>query len=787
MVQHKQFSPQQFGWVCAFVAASTPLTTSFSVLAQAPSYETFAKNAKVRIHSSNSMMAMNNALKQKFEGKFSSATVNINTMSAKRAIEDVINDKAEVAAIGRPLTDEEKAKGLSEVMVGRDKIAIVVSPNSPFTKDLTIPKFAKMFRGEISNWSDIGGPKEAISFVDRVNSDTRTALATYPQFQGAPFESGKNAVKLEDTSMKALIATLKSSGVSFVPANQAKVQSGLRTLTMHGVLPTDARYPFSQPLYYVYKGNGGAMRDEVKAIVGFLGTTAGQETVKKAGITPAPKAELLAASGTSTPEKPGDKPAGKAAEEKVPGTGTAPLRANGSPSGLEEKGSEKGNDKVAVSNNAISPEQDGNLFGLAFPSWLRWLLPLGLLGMGLLLLLMPRKNDRGDLRFDDSSNSGPGFGNPLSGAGNAIGDAARNTTEIVGNTASSVANAGGTALAGGAAAIGGLAAGEAGALRGEGDRDVWNDTDGAPYIKDDTDLNRFDAAKTVVGDAASATTQTLGDLAGAGGAAGAGVAAAAAGAGAAAWGFLKGDQGVESQDPLPNLDATSLNVPSEITSEFSAVGQEWEFGESAPAESLTSNLTSNLTNTVESIGDGLGNAAGNVSDRIAGTASGLGTAASGFFDRLKGGAANLADGVTQAGTTAGAAAAGAAAAGAAAIGGTAAAARTRLVGDRAGIVIVPQTAREAVVRWQLTESQKMDARTQGGIDHALRLYDVTGINPDRDVLENFYQYDCSELTQELRIEVPVPARDYVVEVGYLDRTGEWIGIARSLPIHIPSA
>ena len=109
------------------------------------------------------------------------------------------------------------------------------------------------------------------------------------------------------------------------------------------------------------------------------------------------------------------------------------------------------------------------------------------------------------------------------------------------------------------------------------------------------------------------------------------------------------------------------------------------------------------------------------------------------------------------------------------------------MGDRAGIVLIPQTAREAVVRWQLTEAQKIDARGQGGIDLALRLYDVTGINPDRDALENFYQYDCSELTQELRIEVPVPARDYVVEVGYLDRAGEWIGIARSLSVHIASA
>jgi phosphate transport system substrate-binding protein len=102
-------------------------------------------------------------------------------------------------------------------------------------------------------------------------------------------------------------------------------------------------------------------------------------------------------------------------------------------------------------------------------------------------------------------------------------------------------------------------------------------------------------------------------------------------------------------------------------------------------------------------------------------------------------------------------------------------------------VIAPQNSREAVVRWQLTEAQKRDAKQQGGKDFALRLYDVTGINPESEVLENFYQYDCNELSQELRIEIPVPSRDYVVEVGYADHGSEWYGIVRSHSVHIPSA
>ncbi len=768
MVQNKKLSPRQVGWICAFVAASTPLTTSVlsaavglrdqdqqaiastgigsKLLASVPAdLEVLAKSAKVRIASSNSMLSMNEALKKQFTAKYSGGSVDVTQTSAKKALEEVLAGKSDLAAIGRALTPEEKAQGLVATLVGRDKIAVVVNPENAFKKDLTIPKFAQIFRGEVTDWSQLGGAKGKIAFVDRINSDTRQALAGYPAFKNAPLASGKEAMKLDDTSMKGLVDNLKGAGVSFVPANQAKTQPGLRTLTMHGVLPTDSRYPFSQPLYYVYKstGNGGGMNNDVKAFLGFLSTEEGQNAARLSGIAqvqkPGPdRTDVKIAKAEAKPET---KPAGaKPGSEKVAGTGTE-VRPNGAPSGIAGKA---GSGKLSAANNTIAAEDGGGLFGLPVPGWLKWLLPLGLLGTGLLLLLLPNKRDQEARSFAADDRDRADLGNPLAGAGDAVGNAARNTTEIIGGATT----AGGAALAGGAAAIGGLAAGAAAKLRGNGE-DAWTENDGAPYIRDETDLNAVDG-----------TTRILGDVTGAGGAAAAG---AAAGLGTAAWSFLKGkgndvqDAAIEAKDSasetlnanieIPNITAFPVDGPSDLS-----VDQNWSFDD---------NDNDNDNDNPASSG-------------------------SGFFDRLKGGAANLAGNVKDAGAGVAAAGLGAAAATGAAIGGTADAARTRLVGDRAGIVIVPQNAREAVVRWQVSEAQKRDAKQQGGQDLALRLYDVTGIDPNNEVLENFYQYDCNELTQELRIEVPVPARDYVVEVGYVDRASEWYGIARSLPVHIAS-
>lgn len=804
MVQNKQLSPRRLGWVCALVAASTPLTTSFSVLSSGTgtqaigaqsamastivasipqALESLAKDAKVRIVSSNSMLGMNDALKKKFTAKYSGSSVTVNQANAKKAIEEVLSGQADLAAIGRPLTPEEKAQGLVATLVGRDKIAIVVNPDNGFKKDLTIPKFAKIFRGEVTDWSELGGSKGKITFVDRTNSDTRQALAGYPAFKDAPLTSGRDAIKLDDTSMKALVETLKGAGVSFIPANQAKTQPSLRTLTMHGVLPTDTRYPFSQPLYYVYKKTGqGGMTDPVKAFLGFLGSEDGQNTARQSGIAqvqkPGPdkgemkaegKAEAQAGNSTSKSDGKTKIAGAKAAgSEKIAGTGTE-VRPAGEPSGLAGK---TGAGKLSAANNTIAAEEGNGFLGLPVPSWLKWLLPLGLLGTGLLLLLLPNKRDQADRLVANDREFGGGS-NPLSGPGTAVSNAARNTTEIIGGAA----NAGGAALAGGAAAIGGLAAG--GKLRGEND-DVWSENDGAPYIRDETDLSPIDRAKDAAGNAIDGTTRVLGDVAGAGGAAAAGAAAGVAGLGTAAWSFLKDkgntvkDAAIETKETATDtlnarLDVPSITVPPVDGPSELAVDQSWSFDdpETGNPSSYSANDPSN--------------------DPSNDSSNDPSNAASGLFDRLREGASNLAGTVTQAGAGVAAAGLGAAAATGAAIGGTADAAKSRLVGDRASIVIVPQNSREAVVRWQISEAQKRDAKQQGGQDLALRLYDVTGIDPNREVLENFYQYDCNELTQELRIEVPVPGRDYVVEVGYVDRASEWYGISRSLPVHVASA
>lgn len=212
--------------------------------------------ATLRINGSSSMATINQTLERQFETKFPDINVDSAYDGTDAALKALLAEEIDLAAIGRPLTEAEQAQGLVAVPVTRNKIAIIVAKDNPFTGSLTIDQFAKIFRGEITDWAEVGGPDGAIRFVDRpATSDTRQAFRTYPVFQSAPFEAGASAVSLSEDATAAVISELGKNGIGYAIVDQVVNNPDVQIVSMHKTLPTDARYPFSQPLLYVYRGS----------------------------------------------------------------------------------------------------------------------------------------------------------------------------------------------------------------------------------------------------------------------------------------------------------------------------------------------------------------------------------------------------------------------------------------------------------------------------------------------------------------------------------------------------
>lgn len=235
----------------------------------------------IRIGGSSTMETINQVLKRRFEQQFVGTDVVLNTQGTGPAIKDVLDGNADLAAIGRSLTEQEKAQGLVPVPVSRHKIAIIVGSQNPFKGDLTFEQFAKIFRGEIRDWSQLGGVSGAIRFIDRPdNSDTRQAFRNYPVFKQAPFVTGKTARQVAQDSTSQVVQALGDDGIGYAIADQLEGRGDVRVLTMHKALPRNPKYPFSQPLIYVYKGP--QPNPSAQAFLGFASAPASRKTIETA-------------------------------------------------------------------------------------------------------------------------------------------------------------------------------------------------------------------------------------------------------------------------------------------------------------------------------------------------------------------------------------------------------------------------------------------------------------------------------------------------------------------------
>ncbi|MEO1146510.1 MAG: glycogen/starch/alpha-glucan family phosphorylase [Cyanobacteria bacterium J06638_22] len=315
-------------------------------------------NTKVRIGGSPTMNPINQALKRQFEEQFPGTAIELEGKLAdtETALEALQNGEIDLAAMGRSLTPEEKAAGLREVPVSFDKIAILTGRSNSFNGSLTIQQLGQIFRGNITDWSELGRSPGRIEIIDRpANSETRQALERYgiipaddppPEESeaetdsaaiaenGEPPESAEgigeatSAITSTPTARvktlptdetAAVVKALGRNGLGYAIANQVRNEQAVKWIKIaiiRTTLPGDALYPYSQVRGYAYRDKTNS---RVESFLGFTSTEAG-----RAAIAAARKAEAaVAAKPPPEPavvEEPVETPVAIAPVE-TPGTG----------------------------------------------------------------------------------------------------------------------------------------------------------------------------------------------------------------------------------------------------------------------------------------------------------------------------------------------------------------------------------------------------------------------------------------------------------------------------------
>jgi phosphate transport system substrate-binding protein len=216
-------------------------------------------------------------------------------------ISALINGTVDIANASRAIQQQEvtlaKNQGFTpvEFVVARDAIAVIVNPHNP-VKQLTIPQVSKIYRGEYTNWKQVGGEDRPIVRVSReTNSGTHVYfLETVIRLGNSKDKSMFSPDTLLLPSSEGIVAEVSDNpnaigydGLGYVTP-QVKTIAVSRNEQSPYILPSvetvnNQSYPIARDLY-MYTHN--QPQGEVKNYIDWVRSAAAQKIVEQLGFIP---------------------------------------------------------------------------------------------------------------------------------------------------------------------------------------------------------------------------------------------------------------------------------------------------------------------------------------------------------------------------------------------------------------------------------------------------------------------------------------------------------------------
>jgi len=232
-----------------------------------------------------------------FAIKYPDAKLSYDSQGSSVGVQGVIDGVYALGGSSRELKDKEKEAGAVPHAVALDGIAVIVN-ESVLVDNLSLAQVAKIFTGEIKNWSQVGGANKPIVVVNRDEaSGTRAAFLELVLEKVLGKEQSKfiaDAITVESngdmvTKVGQTPDTIGYCGFGYI--DKAK-NMGAKTISVDG---EDAeisavlagKYPVSRRLYMVSKGQlvEGTLE---KTFVDFILSDEGQQIVEEAGFIALP-------------------------------------------------------------------------------------------------------------------------------------------------------------------------------------------------------------------------------------------------------------------------------------------------------------------------------------------------------------------------------------------------------------------------------------------------------------------------------------------------------------------
>ena len=266
--------------VCILLALVMLVGAGMSALAE----------GSVSTDGSTSMQKVIGALGEYFTNENPDVNFTYNPTGSGSGITAVLEGRCDIGLSSRALKDEEKAEGLVETVLAYDGIAIIVNPDNPLT-DIDLDTLAKIYKGEITNWKDVGGSDEEIVVIGReAGSGTRDGFESITDTKDAC------VYRQELTSTGDVITAVSQNPASIGYASLASVKDTVKALSVGCVVPTeetvkDGTYPVQRPFVLVTR-EGVELSETAQKFFDFATSIEAADIISAAGAVAAATEEV---------------------------------------------------------------------------------------------------------------------------------------------------------------------------------------------------------------------------------------------------------------------------------------------------------------------------------------------------------------------------------------------------------------------------------------------------------------------------------------------------------------
>lgn len=240
--------------------------------------------SSVSTDGSTSMEKVIGALGEAFQND-TGISFTYNPSGSSSGIKAVQEGRCDIGLSSRDLKAEEKEAGLSGTVLAYDGIAIIVNPENPVS-DLSVEMIAKIYTGEITNWSEVGGNDAQIVLIGReAGSGTRDGFES--------ITDTKDACKYrqELASTGDVITTVSQTPGAIGYASVASIKDSVKALTVDGVAPAEANikdgsYVVQRPFVLVTK-TGAQLSEATQKFFDYITSRDANEIIAAAGVVSA--------------------------------------------------------------------------------------------------------------------------------------------------------------------------------------------------------------------------------------------------------------------------------------------------------------------------------------------------------------------------------------------------------------------------------------------------------------------------------------------------------------------